>query len=137
MQASVYRLREQGIKLPRPSPPRSGDVLLGTVDRGDKKLMQARLVNGTQDLLPPLFGALITRVTRNGMVIQGAEMSSRVAGSSKSKVATHRQTWWVLVMCNSADGIDVLDEIANGEDPLFPEPTPDASPPAWQRARGA
>lgn len=68
MQASVYRLREQGIKLPRPSPPRSGDVLLGTVDRGDKKLMQARLVNGTQDLLPPLFGALITRVTRNGML---------------------------------------------------------------------
>jgi hypothetical protein len=137
MQASVYRLREQGIKLPRPSPPRSGDVLLGTVDRGDKKLMQARLVNGTLDLLPPLFGALITRVTRNGMVIQGAEMSSRVAGSSKAKVATYRQTWWVLVMCNSADGIDVLDEIANGEEPLFPEPTPDASPLAWQRARGA
>jgi len=120
MQASVYRLRKQGIKLPRPESPRYGNVLLAKVDRGDNKILQARLVDGSQDLLPPLFGALVTRVTTNGMVIQGMEMSSRVPGSSKAKVSTHRQTWWVMVMCNTVEGVDVLDEMANGETPFFP-----------------
>lgn len=136
MQATVYRLREQGIKLPRPASPRFGEVLLAKVDRGDNKVPQARLVDGSKDLLPPLFGALITRVTKNGMVIQGMEMSSRVPGSSKAKVSTHRQTWWVMVMCNTVDGLDVLEEMANGENPLIPCTYPDGMPPHWQRAQG-
>lgn len=136
MQASVYRLRDRGIKLPRPAAPRSGEVLLAKIDRGDKKVLQARLTDGTQDLLPPLFGALVTRVTRNGMVIQGSEMASRVPGSSKASVSKYQQTWWVMVMCSAVDGFDVLEEMANGDDPFNNLPNAAALPPSWQRHYG-
>jgi hypothetical protein len=128
MHASVYRLRAQGIKLPRPTQPCAGEVLLDKIDRGDKRIVQARLVEGSRDLLPPLFGATITRVTRNGMVIHGSEMSSRVPGSIKAAITMHRQTWWVVVMCSPMRGIDVLEEMADGDNPLDPPPYPDALP---------
>lgn len=125
----MYRLRDRGIKLPRPAAPRAGEMLLAKIDQGDKKVLQARLTDGTRDLLPPLFGALVTRVTRNGMVIQGSEMASRVPGSSKSSVSKYQQTWWVMVMCSAVDGIDVLEEMADGDNSLIPVPHPAAVSP--------
>lgn len=71
MQASVYRLRDRGIKLPRPSSPQSGDVQLAKIDRGDLRYLPARLLDGDLDVLPPLHKAVITRVSSNGMVIHG------------------------------------------------------------------
>lgn len=135
MQASIYRLRAKGIKLPRPTEPRAGELLLGKIDRGDKKIVQARLMDGTLDKLPPLYGATITRVTRNGMVISGSEMSSRVPGSIKASITMHRQTWWVVVMCTPMDGIDVLEEMADGEHPFDTPPHPAAPPLPDGRAR--
>lgn len=134
MKASVYRLRDQGIKLPRPLPPRSGDVQLSKIDRSDLKYLQVRLLDGSIDVLPPLHKASVTRVTRNGMVIHGMEMVSRKPESIKAKVSTYLQTWWVLVVCEEPNGVDVLEEIANGEDPLEYLPNASAMARDWQRA---
>lgn len=136
MQSTVYRLRDRGIKLPRPFPPVAGDVLLAKVDRGDLKYLQARLVVDSREVLPPLHQAVVSRVTRNGMVIHGAEMVQRVPGSGKTQVSKHPQTWWVLVMAEAPVGIDVLEEMANGDDPISGLPYATSLPPAWQRARG-
>jgi hypothetical protein len=118
VKASVYRLRDHGIKLPRPLPPRSGDVQLSKIERSDLKYLQARLLDGSIDLLPPLHKASVARVSRNGMVIHGIEMVSRKTASIKARVSTHQQTWWVLVVCEELNGVDLLEEISNGEDPL-------------------
>ncbi len=84
MQASVYRLRERGLKLPRPAAPLCGDVQLARIERGDLKYLQARLLDGDRDVLPPLQKAVITRVSRNGVVIHGEEMASRKPSVSVS-----------------------------------------------------
>ena len=135
MQASVYRLRDRGIKLPRPFPPVAGDVLLGRIDSGDLKYLRARLVVDNRDALPPLHQAMVTRVSGHGLVIQGIEFSQRVPGSGKAKFSKHPQTWWVLVRAEAPLGLDVLEEMANGDDTFNDLPTV-ALPPAWQRARG-
>lgn len=136
MQATVYRLRDRGIKLPRPFPPVAGEVLLAKVDRGDLKYLQAKLVVDSREVLPSLHQAIVSRVTRNGMVIHGTEMAQRVPGSGKAKVSKHPQTWWVLVVAEAPAGVDALEEIANGDDPINGLPYAASLPLAWQRARG-
>jgi hypothetical protein len=135
MQASVYRLRDRGIKLPRLSSPQSGDVQLAKIDRGDLRYLQARLLDGDRDVLPPLHKAVITRVSSNGMVIHGEEMASRKPSSIKTRVSSYRQTWWALVQCATPSGIDMLEEIANGEDPSEYLSNHSDIRPAWQRVR--
>lgn len=75
------------------SEPLAGDLVLGLCERGDKRYLKAQLLDGTKDLLAPLLDARVTRITRNGMVIKGNEMTSRVPGSIKSKIsaALHRR----------------------------------------------
>lgn len=119
--------------------PVSGDVRLGRCELGDIKYLQARLIEGEKDCLPPLHMATITRVTRNGMVIQGMELVQRVSGSSKGSQNKCQQTWWVLVIVEQAPaGIDVLEDMAHGDFILdiHPSNTHSASFPAWRRAMG-
>ena len=56
----------------------------------------------------------MSRIKRNGMVIEGKEVTSRVPGSIKAEVASHAQTWWVLVhtgdLSELLDGGDLLEE---------------------------
>lgn len=116
MLAAVYRLRHRGIKLPRPTEPREGQITLAPVELGERRQLKARLLDGERDLLPPLIGAHVTRITRHGVVIQGIELDSRVPGSAKAKVRSHPQTWWVLVrtldLSEAFDEPDPLNELA-------------------------
>lgn len=89
-----------------------GNLLMAPSERGDRAWLKAQLLDGGKDLLPPLLQAQVSRITRNGLVLKGVELSSRVPGSIKAKVSSHAQTWWVLV--HTSD----LDEIYEGEDPL-------------------
>jgi hypothetical protein len=117
MRAAVYRLRERGVKLPRPKEPREGELMLGLCERGDTRYLKAQLVDAQQDLLAPLMNAQVTRITRNGLVIKGVEVASRVPGSIKAKVSSYPQTWWVLVhtgdLSDLLAGGDLLDEIGH------------------------
>jgi hypothetical protein len=61
-------------------------VQLAKIDRSDLKCLQARLLKGSGDLLPPLRKAAVTRISRNGM--DGVEKP----GSIKATVSTHQQT---------------------------------------------
>lgn len=85
-------------------------------ERGDRRFLKAQLVENGSDLLPPLLKAQVTRITRNGVVLKGVEIASRVPGSIKANVSTHPQTWWALVhtseLLEMFDGLDPLDEIA-------------------------
>jgi hypothetical protein len=73
MQASVYRLRQHGIKLPRPQPFVAGELLLTKVlDAANRSTLKAQLLTGTGTLaLPPLEHARVTRISRNGIAIAG------------------------------------------------------------------
>lgn len=90
--------------------------MMSISERGDRRFFKAQLVENGSDLLPPLLHAQVTRITRNGLVLKGVEMTSRVPGSIKAKVTTHQQTWWALVHTADAihfyDDLDPLDEIA-------------------------
>lgn len=116
MQAAIYRLRERGIRLPRPKEPREGNLVLAVSERGERKFLKAQLVDNGQDLLPPLLKAQVTKITRYGLVLKGVEMTSRVPGSIKANVSTHAQTWWALIHTSDFtelyDDLDPLDEIA-------------------------
>jgi hypothetical protein len=116
MHASVYRLRDHGVRLPRPKDPVQGELALAMDSRGDRSWLKAQLLDGQRDLLPPLLNACVTRITRNGMVIQGIELSSRVPTSSKARVSQHRQTWWIAVVTEDLlanyEDLDPLNELA-------------------------
>ena len=99
MHAAVYRLRERGIRLPKPKDPVSGELRLHPhhVGTDDSQALLAELVRDDGAIaLPPLHGAAVRRVTMGGMVIRGIEIVSR--GGSKSRVEKFRQTWWCLVL---------------------------------------
>ena len=117
MKAAVYRVRQRGIKLPRPMAPLEGELVLGLCERGDTRYLKAQLLDGSKDLVAPLLDAQVSRITRNGMVIKGKEVTSRVPGSIKAKVASHAQTWWVLIhtgdLSELLDAGDLLDEIGH------------------------
>jgi len=98
MHAAVYRLRERGIRLPRPKEPVAGELRLrphqvGTND--PQALLAELLLDGGGLALPPLHGALVRTISKGGMVIRGTEILSR--GGSKSRVQSWRQTWWCMV----------------------------------------
>jgi hypothetical protein len=99
MYAAVYRLRERGVRLPKPKDPISGELRMHThkVGSNDPSALLAELVVDTGRVaLPPLHGATVRRVTKGGMVIRGMEMLSR--GGPKGRVERFRQTWWCLVL---------------------------------------
>lgn len=145
MQATVYLLRDRGIKLPRPTPPVVGQLLLTEELRGDERLLCAYVLQGKLNLARPLVPARVTRVTGNGMVIKGVELHARTE-SSKSKVSKHLQTWWVLVHTDvalqtyqSGDPLDdheqdnQLAELGAGPAMLPPDAAAPPDPrPAWQ-----
>lgn len=114
--------------------------MLGTVDRGDQKILKAQLQRDGHDIIPPLIDVRVTRITRNGMVIKGREMESRVPGSSKARITMYEQTWWALVHTDDYQDLhEAADPIEEADDHPFitvagPSNTaaaPDARP-AWQ-----
>ena len=116
MVASVYRLRDQGIRLPRPKEPVQGALAMAMETLGDRSWLKTQLLEGQRDLLPPLLNASVTRITRNGMVIQGIELSSRVQGSIKARVSQHRQTWWIAVVTEDLlASFDILPALKDGD----------------------
>jgi len=99
MHAAVYRLRERGIRLPRPKEPVAGELRLrphqvGTDDPNSLLAELAREDGGTA--LPPLHGAVVRHITNGGMVIRGTGIVSRCG--AKGRVQSFRQTWWCLVL---------------------------------------
>lgn len=115
MKASIYRLRERGLKLPRPKDPVDGELVLGLIERGERLRLKARLLSDGREILPPLIDAVVVKITGNGVVIRGWEMQSRSPGSSKAKVTSHPQTWWALVHTEgyllSHESLDPLGEM--------------------------
>lgn len=116
MRTAIYRLRDRGIRLPRPTEPREGNLVLAMSERGNRKLLKAQLMDNGRDLLPPLLKAQVTKITQYGLVLKGVEMTSRVPGSIKANVSTHAQTWWALIHTSDFtemyEDLDPLDEIA-------------------------
>lgn len=127
MRAAIYLLRDRGVRLPRPKEPREGNLVMAVSERGDRRFLKAQLLENGRDLLPPLLKAQVTRITRNGLVLKGIELTSRVPGSIKATVTSHPQTWWVLVhtteLAEMYEDHDPLDEIAAeamARETLFP-----------------
>jgi hypothetical protein len=99
MYAAIYRLREHGIKLPKPKDAISGELRLRPhqVGTNDPHALMAELLLDDGGLaLPPLHRAVVRHITKGGMVIRGHEMHSR--GGPKGRVQTYLQTWWCLVL---------------------------------------
>ncbi len=99
MYAAVCRLREHGIKLPKPKDAVSGELRLrphnvGTND--PQALMAELLLDGGGLALPALHKAVVRHITKGGMVIRSQEIQSR--GGSKGRVQSYLQTWWCLVL---------------------------------------
>jgi hypothetical protein len=99
MYASVYRLREHDIKLPKPKDAMSGELRLrphqvGTND--PHALMAELLLDGGGLALPSLHRAVVRHITKGDMVIRGHEIHSR--GGPKGRVQTYLQTRWCLVL---------------------------------------
>jgi hypothetical protein len=97
MQASVYRLRERGVKLPRPAvrgraaPADQGAGLRESPDfQGSAARRKGALA------LPSLEGAKVRRITANGIVISGTEIVPRRRGV-KAAADFWPQTWWCIV----------------------------------------
>jgi hypothetical protein len=82
MQASVYRLRERGVKLPRPQQFVAGQLLLTKgLDSANRVTLKAQLLDGNGRIaLPSLEGAAVRRITANGIVITGTEIIARRHG---------------------------------------------------------
>jgi hypothetical protein len=97
MQATVCRLRQRGIRLPRPLYAVPGNLLLTKgVGTDGRPTLKAQLVEGERLALPSLERAAVRRVTANGIVIAGTEIVAR-RNSNKSSADHWPQTWWCLV----------------------------------------
>lgn len=98
MQASVYRLRQRGVKLPRPQQAVAGQLMLvKVVDASNKPSLRAQLLDGHGGVaLPSLDGATVTRITEFGILITGTEIVARRHGV-KANADFWRQTWWCMV----------------------------------------
>ena len=98
MQASVYRLRNRGVKLPRPQQFVTGQLLLTkSLDSSNRPTLKAQLLDDKGGLaLPSLEGASVRRITANGIVISGTEIIAR-RGGVKASADFWKQTWWCLV----------------------------------------
>jgi hypothetical protein len=97
MQATVYRLRQRGIKLPRPLQAVPGNLLLTRgVGSDGRATFKAQLLNGEALALPSLERAAVRRITASGIVIAGTEIVSRRRGI-KASADYWPQTWWCLV----------------------------------------
>lgn len=98
MQASVYRLRQRGIKLPRPQQAVPGQLMLTqALDAANRKTLRAQLLDGNGGIaLPALDGARVTRITEFGILITGTEIVARRHGV-KASADFWRQTWWCMV----------------------------------------
>jgi hypothetical protein len=99
MQASVYRLRQRGVKMPRPQQFVSGRLLMTQgLDSANRATLRAQLVSDQGALLlPTLNGAQVRRITENGIVIIGTEVIPRRNGA-KASADFWPQTWWCMVL---------------------------------------
>jgi len=99
MQATVYRLRQRGIKLPRPLQAVAGNLLLAKgVGSDGRATFKAQLLSGSGEALalPSLECASVKRITASGIVISGTEIVARRSGV-KASADYWQQTWWCLV----------------------------------------
>lgn len=99
MQANVYRLRQRGLKLPRPQQAVPGNLLLTNgVGSDGRQTFKAQLLSGAGDALalPSLEQATVRRITGHGLVIRGVEIIPRRQGV-KASADFWPQTWWCLV----------------------------------------
>lgn len=100
MFATVFRVRNRGIRLPRFAPGVSGHLTVAPwSDPSGKPSLHARLVAHTDskvNLLPELYHASVLRVTENGIQLAGLESIAR-RSSRKSSVDHYQQSWWCLV----------------------------------------
>jgi hypothetical protein len=99
MQATVYRLRQHGIKLPRPQQAVPGNLLLTKgVGSDGVQTFKAQLLSGEGGslALPSLERATVRRISSNGIVITGIEIIPRRQGV-KASSDFWPQTWWCLV----------------------------------------
>ena len=80
MHAAVYRLREHGLRLPRPKEAVAGELRLRPhgVGTDDPHALLAELVLEDGSVaLPPLHNAVVCNITKGGIVIRGASALSR------------------------------------------------------------
>jgi len=99
MQASVYRLRQHGVKLPRPQQAVPGNLLLTKGMGSDgRQTFKAQLLGDSSGALalPSLERATVRRISGSGIVITGTEIVPRRHGS-KASSDIWPQTWWCLV----------------------------------------
>jgi hypothetical protein len=112
MQASVYRLRQCGVKLPRPQQAASGNLLLNRgVDAANRPTLKAHLLDAQGALaISALTGAAVRRITANGIVIVGTEIIARRHGV---KASARPQTWWCMVptVAMAADWTGMYEEM--------------------------
>lgn len=113
MYATVYRTRAHGVRLPRPSGPVAGRLVLEKYRDG---YMQPRLVAkltvemSNALVLPELHEARVLKITAHGIVVTGSELIPRRT-TRKSSTDRFQQTWWCLIhTVGLADALDVLNE---------------------------
>ncbi len=115
MRASIYRLKSNGVPLPRPDIPVVGELRMRPEEIGNVKMRVARLLGGTHELLPALLKAEAQVFSAHGIVIHGVELLSR--GRQKSTSRPVPQTWWAFILTESGivqyDGEDPLEAIAD------------------------
>lgn len=99
MRATVYRLYERGMRLPRPKQGVKGWLTLNPWRDGYKPELKATLSFGSDAsamVIPELHCAHVRKITGAGLVIRGVEVVPR-RNTRKSAVDSYAQTWWCLV----------------------------------------
>jgi hypothetical protein len=107
VKSAVYRVRQRGLRLPRPQAAVSGDLVLEPyTDHTGRPALRAKL-RSTGALIPDLHAAKVIRITGNGMVIAGYELVPR-RSNNKASADAFRQAWWCLVYTlELADSLDL------------------------------
>lgn len=104
--ATVYRLYERGMRLPRPKQGVQGWLTLNPWRDGyQKPELKATLTfgsDGSAMVIPELHYAQVRKITGSGLVIRGVEVVPR-RNTRKSSVDSYAQTWWCLVHTSPDD----------------------------------
>ena len=116
MHGSVYRVRQRGVRLPRPQHPVSGNLILEPyTDHAGRPALRAKVQasdGSGASLIPDLHGAQVTRISSNGIAITGYELVPRRT-NNKANADAYRQSWWCVIhTVQLADSLDLasLDE---------------------------
>jgi hypothetical protein len=112
--ATVFLVRQKGIRLPTLRPGVDGNLVLEPwKDPSSRPALRARLVSAPEggcSLLPDLIYAQVQRITTHGLILAGYEVIPRRT-SRKSSVDSYRQSWWCLV--HTEEGRLVLEDLTN------------------------